>query len=104
MQSCGVCNGTDLKLIHGRFKNFDTYPAALGHEGVGKVVEVGSKVKNLKVGDIVLLPFVEEKLDDVYSGWGSYSEYAVVGDAEAYISNGMGPGTPEFSEGYFPRR
>ena len=33
--------------------------------------------------------------------WGSYSEYAVVGDAEAYICNGMGPGTPEFSEGYF---
>jgi threonine dehydrogenase-like Zn-dependent dehydrogenase len=101
MQSCGVCNGTDLKLIHGEFKNFDTYPATLGHEGVGKVVEVGSKVKNLKPGDIVLLPFVEEKFDDVYSGWGSYSEYAVVGDAGAYIANGMGPGTPEFSEGYY---
>ena len=80
MQSCGVCNGTDLKLIHGNFKNLDTYPATLGHEGVGKVVEVGSKVKNLKLGDIVLLPFVEEKLDDVYSGWGAYSEYTVVGE------------------------
>jgi len=101
MQSCGVCNGTDLKLIHGNFKNFNTYPATLGHEGVGKVVEVGTKVKTIKAGDIVLLPFVEEKLDDVYSGWGSYSEYAVVGDAEAYIANGMGPGTPEFSEVYF---
>ena len=101
MLSCGVCNGTDLKLIHGTFKNFDTYPAALGHEGVGKVVEVGSKVRNLKIGDIVLLPFIEGKLDDVYSGWGAYSEYAVVGDAEAYIANGMGSGTPEFSEGYF---
>jgi D-arabinose 1-dehydrogenase-like Zn-dependent alcohol dehydrogenase len=56
--SCGVCNGTDLKLIHGNFKNFSTYPAALGHEGVGKVVEVGSKVRNLKIGDMVLLPFV----------------------------------------------
>ena len=101
MQSCGVCNGTDLKLIHGNFKNFDTYPAALGHEGVGKVVEIGANVKTITMGDIVLLPFVEEKLDDVYSGWGSYSEYAVVGDAEAYIANGKGPGTPEFSEAYF---
>jgi len=100
MLSCGVCNGTDLKLIQGKFKNFDTYPATLGHEGVGKVVEVGSKAKNLKVGDIVLLPFVEGKVDDVYSGWGAYSEYAVVGDAASYIANGMGPGTPEFSEGY----
>jgi threonine dehydrogenase-like Zn-dependent dehydrogenase len=101
MLSCGVCNGTDIKIIHGTFKNFDTYPASLGHEGVGKVVEVGAKVQNLKAGDVVLLPFVEEKLDDVYSGWGAYSEYAVVGDAASYIANGMGPGTPEFSEGYF---
>ncbi|MDR2068928.1 MAG: zinc-binding dehydrogenase [Spirochaetaceae bacterium] len=98
--SCGVCNGTDMKLIHGTFKNFSTYPAALGHEGVGKVVEVGNKVRNLRVGDIVLLPFLEEKSGEIYSGWGAYSEYAVVGDAEAYIANGMGPGTPEFSEGY----
>ena len=92
--SCGVCNGTDLKIIHGNFKNFDTYPAALGHEGVGKVVEVGARVQNLKIGDVVLLPFVEGKLGDVYSGWGAYSEYAVVGDAASYIANGMGPGTP----------
>jgi len=99
--SCGVCNGTDMKLIHGTFKNFDTYPAALGHEGVGKVIEVGSKVRNLKVGDVVLLPFVEGKLNDIYPGWGAYSEYAVVGDVDSYIANGMGPGTPEFSEGYF---
>jgi threonine dehydrogenase-like Zn-dependent dehydrogenase len=98
--SCGVCNGTDLKLIHGTFKNFNTYPAALGHEGVGQVVEPGSKVRNLHKGDIVLLPFLEGKSGEVYSGWGAYSEYAVVGDAEAYIANGMGPGTPEFSEGY----
>jgi threonine dehydrogenase-like Zn-dependent dehydrogenase len=99
--SCGVCNGTDMKLIHGAFKNFSTYPAALGHEGVGKVVEAGSKVRNLRVGDIVLLPFLEEKSGEIYPGWGAYSEYAVVGDSEAYIANGMGPGTPEFSEGYF---
>ena len=38
LKSCGVCNGTDMKLIHGTFKNFDTYPAVLGHEGVGVFV------------------------------------------------------------------
>jgi threonine dehydrogenase-like Zn-dependent dehydrogenase len=94
-----VCNGTDLKLIHGTFKNFNTYPAALGHEGVGRVVETGSRVQSLHIGDIVLLPFLEGKSGEVYSGWGAYSEYAVVGDPEACIANGMGPGTPEFSEG-----
>ncbi|MDR1654901.1 MAG: zinc-binding dehydrogenase [Treponema sp.] len=98
--SCGVCNGTDMKLIHGNFKNFSTYPAALGHEAVGKVIETGAKVRSLKPGDIVLLPFLEAKSGDIYSGWGAYSEYAVVGDAEAYIAGGMGPDTPEFSEGY----
>ncbi|MBP3940375.1 MAG: zinc-binding dehydrogenase [Christensenellaceae bacterium] len=101
MLSCGVCNGTDMKIIHGTFKNFDTYPAVLGHEGVGEVVEVGSKVTSYKKGDIVLLPFLEGNPDGYASGWGAYSEYCVVGDKEACIKNGMGPGTPEFSEGYY---
>lgn len=100
MKSCGVCNGTDMKLIHGTFKNFDTYPAILGHEGVGEVVETGADVRHLKKGDLVLLPFLEKTMDGYTPGWGAYSEYAVVGDADAYIENGMGPGTPQWSEGY----
>ena len=100
MLSCGVCNGTDTKLIHGTFKNFDTYPAILGHEGVGRVVEVGEKVTGLHIGDIVLLPFLEAEVEGMYPGWGAYSEYAVVGDAESYIANGMGEGTSAWSEGY----
>lgn len=101
MLSCGVCNGTDTKIIHGTFKNFDSYPAALGHEGVGEVVAVGEKVTGLKIGDRVLLPFLEEENRGVTPGWGAFSEYAVVGDLEAYLKNGMGPGTEAFSEGYF---
>lgn len=101
MLSCGVCNGTDGKIIHGEFKNFDTYPAVLGHEGVGEVVEIGSNVQNLKVGDRVLLPFLEGMSGPYHSGWGAFAEYAVVGDAKAYIAEGMGPGTLQFSEGYY---
>ena len=48
MLSCGVCNGTDMKIIHSQFKGIDEYPVVLGHEGVGEVVEVGSKVRHLK--------------------------------------------------------
>jgi L-iditol 2-dehydrogenase len=79
--SCGVCNGTDGKLIHRKFKGFglDKYPLMLGHEAVGKVVEIGSKVKGLKIGDIVLLPF-NDTIDQVQSGWGAFSEYGVVND------------------------
>lgn len=101
MLSCGVCNGTDTKIIHGTFKNFDTYPAILGHEGVGEVIAVGSKVTSFQVGDQVLLPFLEQKNSGYEPGWGAFSEYAVVGDYRAYIANGMGPGTDAFSESYY---
>ena len=70
MESCGVCNGTDRKMIHRTFKNFHTYPAILGHEGVGKVVKTGEFVENLHVGDRVLLPFLEEEADGYVPGWG----------------------------------
>ena len=101
LKSCGVCNGTDMKLIHGTFKNFDTYPAVLGHEGVGEVVEVGSRVESFQKGDLVLLPFLEQGANGYEPGWGAFSEYAVVGDWKAYVKAGKGPGTPEFSESYY---
>ena len=85
MESCGVCNGTDRKLIHRTFKNFHTYPAILGHEGVGKVVKTGEFVENLQVGDRVLLPFLEEAADGYVPGWGAYAEYCVVGDEKSAI-------------------
>lgn len=100
MLSCGVCNGTDTKLIHRKFKNFNTYPAMLGHEGVGEVIEKGSKVTSFEIGDHVLLPFVEQELDGIYSGWGAYSEYAVVGDYKAAAACGKGSETADFNEGY----
>ncbi len=85
--ACGMC-GTDIKLVHRTFKGFpeSVYPIMLGHEGVGEVVEVGAKVKGFKVGDKVLLPFVDpdpENLPGLGSGWGAMSEYAVVCDPKA---------------------
>ena len=50
---------------------------------------------------MVLLPFLERETCGYTPGWGAYSEYAVVGDAESYTANGMGEGTKEWSEGYF---
>lgn len=87
--SCGICNGTDTKLIHRTFKGIgkEQYPLMLGHEAVGEVVEVGSDVKKYKIGDRVLLPFVDAdpvKYGDLGSAWGAYSEYTVVNDETAY--------------------
>lgn len=52
----GIC-GSDLHYFeHGRIGNFIVeYPFVLGHEVGGKVVELGSEVKHLEVGDRVAL-------------------------------------------------
>ena len=106
--SCGVCNGTDLKLLHGDFKGFNTYPCLLGHEAIGEVVEVGQKVKQWKVGDRITLPYLEMgpdgKFSGYYSGWSAYSEYTVARDWQAMADMGRGPGTPGFWDGYYTQK
>lgn len=99
MLACGVCAGTDTKLIDHHFKLFDTYPAVLGHEGVGEVVALGRDVTGLRIGDRVLLPFQEGMNGPYYSGWGAYAEYAVVHDVAALRKHGLVPGMAEFPEG-----
>ncbi|KAF7130371.1 hypothetical protein RHSIM_Rhsim10G0174500 [Rhododendron simsii] len=48
---CGICH-TDLHLVKNDWGN-STYPVLPGHEIVGVVTEVGSKVQKYKVGDRV---------------------------------------------------
>lgn len=49
IECCGVC-GSDVHTITGGWGESPT-PIAVGHEVVGKVIKVGSKVSTLKVGD-----------------------------------------------------
>lgn len=87
--ACGVCTGTDSKLIEGHFKGFDTYPAVLGHEAVGRVVERGRHVRHFQVGDLVLRPGLEQIGDgSVHSGWGAFARYGVAGDWRAMQEDG----------------
>lgn len=106
--ACGVCNGTDTKIIHGTFKGIDTYPCLLGHEAIGEVVEVGKKVKQWKVGDRITLPYLEMgadgKYEGYYSAWSAYSEYTVARDWQAMAEMGQGPGTPGFWDGYYTQK
>jgi L-iditol 2-dehydrogenase len=90
--SCGICNGTDAKLIHQSFKNFgsEKYPLMLGHEGVGRVVKLGAKVTSYRTGDIVLLSFADAQ-PGLGSGWGSFSEYGVVCDKDSWDTTRYGP-------------
>lgn len=48
VDSCGIC-GTDLHVYHDTFKNYP--PVILGHEFVGKIVDIGSDVNTVKMGD-----------------------------------------------------
>ena len=54
--STAIC-GSDLHLYDGYQKTMEDGDI-MGHEPMGEVVEVGSAVKNLKVGDRVVVPFV----------------------------------------------
>jgi alcohol dehydrogenase, propanol-preferring len=56
MLACGVCR-TDLHLVDGELPQA-VYPVTPGHEIVGRVVEVGARVTEFRVGDRVGVPWL----------------------------------------------
>ena len=52
---CAIC-GSDLHVYNGSEKGCD-HSTAMGHEFVGEVVEVGSRVSTLSSGQVVMSPF-----------------------------------------------
>ncbi len=95
--ACGIC-GTDRKLLHANFKGYDAYPCLIGHEAVGEVIKVGSKVKYLKPGDHVIAPYLDKPVGGCTPSLGGFSEYAVVHDWQVLEEMGKGRGTPGFEE------
>jgi propanol-preferring alcohol dehydrogenase len=60
VEACGVCH-SDLHVADGDWKQFAGIvkkPLILGHEIVGRVVEKGAAVQDLRVGDLVGVPWV----------------------------------------------
>jgi threonine dehydrogenase-like Zn-dependent dehydrogenase len=53
--ACAIC-GSDLHLMDGVMPQMHSGDV-LGHETMGEVVELGSEVNNLKIGDRVVVPF-----------------------------------------------
>lgn len=51
VEHCGLCH-SDLSVLNDDWQ-FSQYPAVLGHEIIGRVVEVGLAAKGLKVGQRV---------------------------------------------------
>jgi alcohol dehydrogenase, propanol-preferring len=54
--ACGVCR-TDLHLLDGELPQA-LYPVTPGHEIVGRIVEVGSRVTELRIGERVGVPWL----------------------------------------------
>src|SRR6478736_5311933 len=52
---CAIC-GSDLHLLDGYQPTMESGDI-LGHENMGEVIELGSEVTNLKIGDRVVVPF-----------------------------------------------
>jgi len=83
ISACSFCNGTDRKLIEGKFPGIATYPFILGHESVGEIVEVGDRVRNYDDGDWVLRPsavYPKDFLGGLASFWGGFAQLGVVTD------------------------
>lgn len=87
--ACGICNGTDVKLMEGHLKDYDTYPAVLGHESVGRVLETGKKVISYKQGDLVLRSGLDDMSPLYHSLWGSFGEYGRITDYRAMARDGV---------------
>ena len=85
-----VCAGTDQHLVDGHepFCHWLQYPAVLGHESVGRVVELGPRVRYLKKGDLITrvgtLP-----VGDYGVGWGGFAEVGVGFDYQAMREDGL---------------
>jgi len=85
-----LCNATDRKLIEGHFPGVDEYPLLLGHESVGIVESIGSRVTTFKPGDRAIGGLLLNPTDQKYkSGWGGFSEYIVITDHQAMIDDGV---------------
>ncbi len=95
MITSGVCH-TDLHAAHGDWPVKPPLPIIPGHEGVGEVVEMGDEVTNLKLGDVVGVPWLHtacghcefcrtaretichDQENSGYSVNGSFAEYAIM--------------------------
>lgn len=94
IEACGVCH-TDLHAVDGDWPVKPKKNLIPGHEGVGRVVELGHGVTHLKVGDLVGIPWLysacghceycfagwetlcEKQENGGYSVNGGFAEYAI---------------------------
>lgn len=91
IRACGLCSTTDAELIAGTQPYNRAYPCLLGHEAVGEVVALGTRVRNFAVGDWVTRPvgiWPGEQRDGLTSAWGGFAAFGIVRDRLALAADG----------------
>lgn len=87
--AAGVC-GTDRHIVEGTFYR-SAYPAIVGHESLGRVVQTGDSVRYLKPGDLVLRTTAVrpgEQLGEWNSMLGAFAALALATDVRALDEDG----------------
>jgi threonine dehydrogenase-like Zn-dependent dehydrogenase len=88
LTSSAIC-GTDLHMVRGTMAGMKP-GTILGHEGVGVIEEVGSDVRNFKVGDRVVIP------STISCGYCSYCRSGYHAQCDNANPNGSQAGTAFF--------
>jgi L-iditol 2-dehydrogenase len=85
-----TCTGTDSHIIDGSFPWISPLPTVLGHESVGRVVELGRKVRHFRVGDLVTRVGTPPSPDGKISvTWGGFAEFGLAKDHWAMAADGL---------------
>lgn len=85
-----TCTGTDSHIIAGCFPWISPLPTVVGHESVGRVVAVGKKVRNFRVGDLITHVGTPAAPDGKYSvTWGGFAELGIAKDHWAMCADGL---------------
>ena len=96
IEACSTCAATDNHLIDGSFPRewFCEPPFVLGHESVGRVVEVGPKVRRFKKGQLVLRAWWSPPggtVDGLGSAWGGFSTWGIARDTRSFSQDTGNP-------------
>ncbi|MEU1180013.1 alcohol dehydrogenase catalytic domain-containing protein [Streptomyces sp. NPDC005820] len=103
IRACGIC-GTDVTFLHmggmpaRAHLGGETVPVALGHEPAGEVVELGSEVEGLNIGDRVVVNPQDAPTGIIGCGgkYGGMSEFLLIENAEVGRSVAVFPDTVPF--------
>jgi threonine dehydrogenase-like Zn-dependent dehydrogenase len=82
-----TCSGTDTHIINDTFLMKIEHPTILGHESIGRVIKLGPKVRNFKLGDVITRVGTPA-VDGVGVTWGGFAEYGIARDHVAMQEDG----------------